>query len=59
MIPYLVVQPEVVGGAAPAAERERCYDFQCQEMAANVFRLAGGVVPLRVSEAPEPVIGDG
>jgi hypothetical protein len=27
------------GGAAPAAERERCYDFQCQELVldAQVF----------------------
>jgi hypothetical protein len=27
----LVVQSPVGGSAAPAAERERCYDFQCQE----------------------------
>jgi hypothetical protein len=25
---------------AASAQRERCYDFQCQELAANFFRLA-------------------
>jgi hypothetical protein len=41
VIPCLVVQLEVVGGAAPAAERERCYDFRCQELATTFFRSSG------------------